>query len=273
MKNSFFEKLFSWYSIFNKLLPWLVALYALVAGIYKGIKSTTTSEMVTSILAGLIAGLFVILTSFAIDFGLNILDKSTDWLSGHVRKYPYARLWIIFPNILFAFYASYLVFRYLQIDLSLRAFISIYLIWILPSALISIIRDDMSRERARLSKEVSREIRIQNPQAAVENAFTHFEDHLLKRISGNSNLYGNKLIKAAFEGEKSKLVYKSDGKDYTTHLYNLMSGAYSIFRNPRHHKIIEDGEQKAQAIISVVELLIEFVDSSEEREIKQESEL
>ena len=120
----------------------------------------------------------------------------------HIRSYlvtrPEQRIhlvhflaWIIFPNILFAFYASYLVFRHLQIDLSLRAFISIYLIWLLPSALISIIRDDISRERSRLSKEVSREIRIQNPQAAVENAFTHFEDHLFKRISGSSNLWRN----------------------------------------------------------------------------------
>jgi uncharacterized protein (TIGR02391 family) len=124
----------------------------------------------------------------------------------------------------------------------------------------------MRRERAQLSKKISREIRIQNPQAAVENAFTHFEDHLLKRISGDSTLYGNRLIKAAYEGEKSRLIFKSDGKDYTYHLNNLMSGAYSIFRNPRHHKIIEDDEQKAQAIISLAELLIELVDASEDRE-------
>jgi hypothetical protein len=272
MNNNTTDKFDALYSAFNKILAGLLALFSVGAGIYKGVNSNSTPEMVGSILGGFIGGLLIVLAFIAIDFGVNIWGKSIDWLSNYVRKHPYARFWIVFPNILFVLYASYLVFKFLNTDLSLRIFISTYLVWLLPAALISLIRDDLGKERTRLSKKVSREIRIQNPQAAIENAFTHLEDHLLKRLSGDSNLYSNKLIRTAYDGEKSRLVYKSDGKDYTEHLYHLMSGAYSIFRNPRHHKIIEDGEQKAAAIISLVELLIEFVDSSDERENKQETQ-
>ena len=273
MNNNTTEKFATIYSKFNKIVASLLALYSIGAGIFKGVAGNTTSELVYWTVIGFLGALIIVATFLATNFGLLILDKSTDWLSKHVRKYPYFRRWLIFPNLLFVFFAAYLVIKYLQTDLSLRIFISLYFVWVLPAALISLVHDDLSREKTRLSEIVSREIRIQNPQAAVENAFTHFENHLLKRLSGNSNLYGNKLIKAAYDGEKSRLVYKPDGKDYTMHLYNLMSGAYSIFRNPRHHKVIDDDEQKAQAMISLAELLIEFVDLSDERETKQDTVL
>lgn len=272
MNDSFFDKLSTLYFKINKLFTWLIVLYVVGAGIYKGVTSITTTDLITSIAAGVIGGIFVLLTSYARDIGLNILDKSTDWLSSHIRKFPFARLWVIIPGILFAYYSAYLIIRFLQTEFSLRVFIGLYLIWVLPAALLSLIRDDLTKERTRLSKKVSREIRIENPQAAIENAYTHFEDYLRNRISGDAKLTGNRLISAAFGGEKSKLVFRSDGKDYTAHLYNLMSGAFSIFRNPRHHKIIEDGEQKAHSIISLAELLIESVDLAEHREIDQEKE-
>lgn len=272
MKKIVLDKIRNPSSVLNKVVAGLLAIYSLGAGIYKGINSDTTSELSGWMIGGFLGALLILFTFLALDFGLLFWSESTSWLSKHIRKYPYIRTWVIFPNILFAFYAAYLVVRFLDTDLSLRIFLGIYLIWFLPAAIMSLIREDLSKERTRLSAKISRETKIHNPQAAVENAFTHFEDHLLKRLSGDSNLYGNRLIKAAYEGEKSKLVYKSDGKDYTAPLGNLMSGAYSIFRNPRHHKIVEDDEHKAQAIISLVELLIEFVDNSEERDSKQEGE-
>jgi len=272
MKNNVINKIFDSFPIINKIIAGLFATYSLGIGIYKGITSKTTPELFGWMAIGFIGALLIMFMFLFLDFGLIVWDKSTSWLSNHVRKYPYIRIWIIFPNILFAFYAAYLVFKFLNTDLPLKIFISVYLVWFLPAAIMSLIREDLSKERTRLSTKISRETRIHNPQAAIENAFTHFEDHLRKRLSYGSNLYGNRLIKAAYEGETSRLVYQSDEKDYTAHLYNLMSGAYSIFRNPRHHKIVEDDEQKAQAIISLVELLIEFVDNSEERDIKQESE-
>lgn len=268
MKNDVIDKLTEKFPLINKIVAALFAVYALGVGIYKGIVSETTEGFINWAAIGFIGALVILFTFLSLDFGLIVWDKSTSWLAKQVRKYPYIRTWIIFPNILFAIYAAYLSLKFLNVDLSLRIFISIYLVWFLPAAIISLIREDLRKERTRLSPKISRETRIHNPQAAIENAFTHFEDHLLKRLSGDSNLYGNRLIKAAYEGEKSKLVYKSDGKDYTAHLNNLMSGAYSILRNPRHHKIVEDDEQKAETIISLIELLIEFIDNSEEREIK-----
>lgn len=262
------DKIAAHYHKFNLILGGVLAIYALGTAIYKGIGANSTSALLYWTMIGVFGALFIVLTFVALDFGLIILDNSTDWLSQQVRKYPSFRRWLLFPATILAFVAAYFIIRYLQTELSLRIIIAVYLAWVLPSALFSLIQDDMRRERTRLSGKISREIRIQNPQAAVENAFTHFEDHLLKRVSGDSTLYGNRLIKTAYEGENSKLVFKSDGKDYTTNLYNLMSGAYSIFRNPRHHKIINDDEQKAQALISLAELLIEFIDLSDERENK-----
>ena len=272
MNNNMIDKLSNAFPTINKIVAGLFAVYTLAIGIYKGFSSGTTSGFIDWSALGFAGALIVLLTFLALDFSMIVWDKSTSWLSKQVRKYPYIRTWIIFPNFLFAFYAAYLALKFLNTDLSLRIFISVYLVWFLPAAIISLIRDDLGKEHTGLSPKISRETRIHNPQADIENAFTHFEDHLLKRVSGDSNLYGNRLIRTAYEGEKSKLIYKYDGKDYTGHLNNLMSGAYSIFRNPRHHKIVEDDEQKAQAIIALVELLIEFVDESEERVIKQEGE-
>jgi len=270
MNNKAIDKFSFFFSLFNKVVAGLLAFYTIGVGIYRGINSNTTSESITWVASGFLVALIIVFTFLAIDFSFLVWDRSTDWLSKHIRRFPYLRRWIIFPNVLFAFYAAYLVLKFLNADLTLRIFISVYLIWLLPAAITSLVHDDLSREHARLSKKVSREIRILNPQAAVQNAFMHFEDHLLKRLSGDSKLYSKRLIKAAYEGENSKLVFRSDSKDYTEDLFHLMSGAYAIFRNPRQHKIIEDDEQKAQALISLAELLIEFVDDSEERESKQE---
>lgn len=272
MKNDVIDKLAEKLPLVNKIIAVLFAVYTLGIGIYKGIASGTTAGFINWVVIGFFGALVILFTFLALDFGLIVWDKSTSWLAKQVRKYPYTRTWIIFPNIFFAIYAAYLSLKYLNIDLSLRIFISVYLVWFLPAAIISLIREDLSKERTRLSPKISRETRIHNPQAAIANAFTYFENHLLERVSGNSKLYGIGLIKFAYEGEKSKLVYKSGGKDYTQHLYNLMSGTYAIFRNPRSHRILEDDEQKAQTLISLSELLIEFVDASEDRESKQEGE-
>jgi hypothetical protein len=272
MNSNFVDRFSNALPVINKIVAVLFAVFTLGIGIYRGINSGTASGFFDWTAFGFAGSLIVLFTFLALDFSMIVWDKSTSWLSKQVRKYPYIRAWIILLNILFAFYAAYLVLKFLNADLSLRIFISIYLIWFLPAASISLVREDLRKEHARLSTNISRETRIHNPQAAIENAFTHFENHLLNRVSGDSTLYGNRLIRAAYEGDKSKLVYKHDGKDYTAHLNNLMSGAYSILRNPRHHKIVDDDEQKAEIIIPFVELLIEFVDKSEEREIKQASD-
>ncbi len=47
-----------------------------------------------------------------------------------------------------------------------------------------------------------------------------------------------------------------------------MSGAFTLFRNPRHHKLVEDDEFTASALYSLAGLLLNFIDKSEMR--KQE---
>jgi len=262
------EKISKYYSVLNKIFIGILAAISIGAGLYNGVNSNSSSGLISWTVGGFLGALLIVIIFIAIDFVLNIWGKSADWQIKHIRKYPYARLWILFPGILSLFYIAYLAIKFLEFDISLRIIISLYFVLVFPVAIISLIRDDLRKERTRLSEIISRETRIHNPQAAVENAFTHFEDTLLKRVSGDSSQYGNRLIKYAYEGEKSKLIYKSDGKDYTAHLYNLMSGAYSIFRNPRHHKIVDDEEDKAQILISISELLIEFIEASEDRENK-----
>lgn len=271
MDNKKLDRVDALLSLVNKITTRSLVFLFVGIGIYKAISSDTTSEMLGFLLGGFIGGLLILFTSFAVDLGFSVWEKSISWLAKPIRKSPYGRFLIIVPNILFGFYTAYLVFRFVNIDWSLKVFISLYLLWFFPAAVTSLVREDLSRERTKLSKEVTRDVRIQNPQAAIENAFTHFEDLLRKRISGESKLCGNNLIKAAYGIDEGRLTYISEGKNRTQHLYDLMSGAYSIFRNPRHHIIIDDGEQKAQAIISMVELLIEFIDDSEDRLINSQN--
>ena len=265
MKKKFWDNLSDFLPLLNKIFTGLLAIYSIGAGIYKGINSPTPSEAYLWIIVGFIGALLILFTFLFLDFGMIVWSRSTNWLSMHIRKHPHLRFWATFPIILFAFYAALLILKDSGLDFSLRLFISLYLIWIMPASVISLAREDLRKERTPLSKIISRETCIQNPQAAIENAFTHFEDRLLKRISIDLSLYGQRLIGKAYNGSQSALLYKSNGKDYTQPLYNLMSGAYSILRNPRHHRIIEDNELKAQTIISFIELLMEFIDASEDR--------
>lgn len=259
------DRFFKLYQFLNIVFAGLLALYSVGFGIYRGVNSHTISDGVGWITIGIVGSLFIMFSYAALNIGLLVWDKSTSWLSRQIRKHPYLRLIFVFPSILLSFYAAYLVLGNSRTDLSLKIFFCVYLVWILPAAITSLVHDDIRKEDTLLSKKVSREIRIDNPQAAIANAFTHFEDYLLARISGDARLYGDKLINVAYGGENSRLIYEEDGKDYTAHLHDLISGAYAIFRNPRSHVLVQDDEQKAQAIISLVELLIGYVDSSEDR--------
>ncbi|MGD0707580.1 MAG: TIGR02391 family protein [Anaerolineaceae bacterium] len=254
---------------FHRIGFGLLAIYALGVGFYRGLSSNSANERFAWIILGLTGVLIVSFTFLVTDFGLLAWKKLMDWFIKQIRKYPNVRKWLIFPNILFSVFFSYYVVTYLPVDLFLRIFIAAYLILILPASVISLIRDDLLKENSRLSKAITREILIDNPQAAIENAFTHFEDHLRKKVSPKTNLFGNKLIYSAYCGQDSTLIYRVDGKDRSEYLFHLMSGAYSLFRNPRHHKIINDNEQKTQAILSLIDLMTEYVDASKKRRSKK----
>lgn len=108
-----------------------------------------------------------------------------------------------------------------------------------------------------LGKLISPEFIEQQPQAAIEHAFTFFEHTLRNRVNPDSGLYGESLINEAF-GSSGKLAY-SAVKNEQQGIRNLMSGAYAMFRNPRKHRLIEDDKLKTRAIIVLVDLLTHLV--------------
>lgn len=107
---------------------------------------------------------------------------------------------------------------------------------------------------------VTSELVKQNPQAAIQQIFTLFEDRLRKRIGAGPDLYGESLINAAF-GNKGVLAYGGTRAEQVG-IRNLLSGAYATFRNPRMHRLMEDDEKTVRAIITLVDLLIKIVDEA-----------
>ncbi len=102
----------------------------------------------------------------------------------------------------------------------------------------------------------------QNPQSVIQSAFTLFESHLRTRLDANAELFGEALINNAY-GSNGRLIYGATPAEKIG-TRNLMSGAYATFRNPRMHRIINDNEQTAIAVIALVDLLIQIVDSSQD---------
>lgn len=107
---------------------------------------------------------------------------------------------------------------------------------------------------------ITSELVRQNPQAAVQQVFTLFEDRIRKRIGAGPDLYGQPLINAAF-GKKGVLTYGETPAEREG-IRNLLSGAYATFRNPHMHRLMEDDEKTALAIITLVDLLIKIVDEA-----------
>jgi hypothetical protein len=101
----------------------------------------------------------------------------------------------------------------------------------------------------------------QNPQAVIQSAFALFESRLRARINANADLFGEALINAAY-GNNGQLKH---GETLAEQLgtRNLLSGAYATFRNPRMHRVVEDNERSALAIITLVDLLIQVVEDSQ----------
>lgn len=217
-------------------------------------------------LQGLISALLVVAAYAAIEIIMNFWQSIISKLLVFFGRHPSVRPWFILPGIVGSVLFPIYNLRNWKMEVTLFLLIILYLVFLLPAALISLLRDDMRFEKTQLGKEISRNIQAQNPQAAIGHAFTYFENRLRERIPNSTKLYGRRLIQTAFGGNSSYLVYITDGKDRTTDLFNLVSGAYSLFRNPRHHKIIDDDLATAQTLLPFIDLLIKFVDETEERE-------
>lgn len=112
------------------------------------------------------------------------------------------------------------------------------------------------------AKLVTSALVAQNPQAAIQQIFTFFEDYLRKRIGASPEIYGENLISAAF-GKDGILKYGETPAEQLG-VRNLFSGTYAVFRNPRMHRMIDDGQATVLAILTTVDLLIKIIDESKD---------
>jgi hypothetical protein len=104
-----------------------------------------------------------------------------------------------------------------------------------------------------------------NPQAAIQYAFTVFEERLRKRLNLGPEVFGETLINIAF-GNNGRLSYGATPAEQRG-ARNYISGAYSIFRNPNMHRISTNDTATALSIIVIIDTLIKLVDSAEENPV------
>ena len=253
----------------SKILSWVrwiavifLSLYAIGAGISKGMSPHSDFWLWSGL--GLVTGLFVIGIFVTTELGLSIWQKSMDWTIEQLRRNLRIRRWVIaIFTVIFTLVIFYITIFNWNWDNLLRIPIFIFLGLILPATLISFAQDDAQREKRRLANQIPSELIIQKPQAAVEHAFTIFEDHLRQRLGVGSDFFSERLINHAF-AKNGKLV-SSEIEAENEGVRNLIAGAYATFRNPRKHRIIRDDEQTAFAIVSLIELLLNIVDESKDR--------
>ena len=91
------------------------------------------------------------------------------------------------------------------------------------------------------------------------------EDQLKKQLGTTSSKKSAQLISEAYGGDKSKLVLMIDEKDHTAHIRDLMSGAFALFRNQRHHNLVDDDEHTASTLYSLTGLLLNLIEKSDIR--------
>ena len=289
------DELFNKSEKYKPVLIILLSLGIIITGFIKGVLLWGFKlELLGWVFITICSALFLVIFSLIFDKVMLWWAKITDWFIPDLRKYPYLRMFLIVPNVIIGFYIVYYLFVPIDFDFTFKILIAIYVVFISPAVITSLIRDDLKKENTVLAEKVSRDMRIKDPLAAVRDAYAHLESHLKDRINADQSLFGNQLIKIAYSGEiknkkggkvekkeiterekeiiQSKLIYKIGNDDHSTHLYSLLSGAYSLFRNPNQHNDYKITEERSEALISLAELLIELINESEDRMIGMESE-
>jgi len=257
--NNKLDKIYKWFRVIYLLLG---PSYTFGVVLNKGV-----FDFGLELYQALILGFFLALTVFGIlllvDLGLLAWGKSTTLLIEWLKKYPKIRRIGTIPFVIGLTLAAIMisVFYWPWDNLS-RFIFFIYFGVFLPAAWLSILRDEKLLEEGHLVKQITPELIASNPQAAIEHAFTLFEDHLRKRLNVGPEIYGDSLINLAF-GQNARLIY-SDIENENKGVRNLVSGAYATFRNPRKHRIIEDDEQTIFAIMKLIDLLFKIVDESKD---------
>ena len=111
-----------------------------------------------------------------------------------------------------------------------------------------------------LNEQITPSLLENNPQAAIEHAFTLFEDNLRKRINAGPEVFGENLINRAF-GKNGVLTYGTVANE-DRGIRDLMAGAYATLRNPRKHRIVLDNQDNTISIIALVDMLILLTDEA-----------
>ena len=260
-QQGYLSRIKKWARILVLIMTIAMMIFVVWRGIEKALQSKTSVELAGWILASIILATLIGLFSYA----LAKWDHFSERLENQFKIYPTFRRWVIFPGVLTSVFLGFWQLKLWDAEITLKIIVALYFALVLPAALISLIRDDRAREKSNLGSKISRELFVQNPQATVAYAFTIIEDRLKEKVGSETNAYGDALINEAFAGEKSKLVLVLAGKDYTSHLRNLLSGSYGLLRNPRHHGLVEDNEHVASGIFAVADLLSHFIEASERR--------
>lgn len=259
MKSGWIDKVFEIAPKLQKYFVIIGALFLFSFGIYKGI--STSYGLSTGLFIGII-GATLIIATYALT---GIWDITTTSLAEFLSNYPKFRRNIIAVLTFTTLFSAYYLIFYTDIDSFLKIGIFILFMILLPSGIMSIIREDRRRESFKLlGNQITPTLIAQSPQAAIEHAFTLFEDHLRKRLNVGASAYGEALINLAF-GKDGKLFYGETTSE-NRGVRNLLSGAYATYRNPRKHRVVEDDKESALAIIALIELLIHIVDSSSDSE-------
>lgn len=265
MKFEWLDKVIDLIPKLQKIFVGISVVFIFLFSLYRGI--TTNYGIVIGGLVGIIGSMFII-GSYAL-FGM--WGIATDNLTDFLSKYPKLRRNIISVFSLLIVMIAYFIVFYSNIEIIFKAILIIFFLIIFPPAIISVIQEERRREIFKLlGNVITPELIAQNPQAAIEHAFTLFEDHLRNHLDVSSSIYGESLINLAF-GQDGILSY-SDIENENKGVRNLMSGVYATYRNPRKHRIVNDDKETALAIIALIELLIHIIDNSSQKENSKNSQ-
>lgn len=259
-KSSDEKKEYKWGRIITGIIALLVFLTVYSTVEISGVPDTKVTRL---LLASIAAGL-VVLANFLVELLLDAWQKVMSFLLVFFGKYPSLRFWFVFPVIIISVWYPITKLQEWKHEATLGILLFLYLAFLLPAALLSLLRDDRKFEKTELAKIINRDMLAQNPQATIEIAFTALEDRLRKRLNVGASVYGEELINAAF-GKNGKLFYGEVANE-NNGVRNLFSGVYATYRNPRKHRIIEDDTETAFGIITLIELLMHIIEDARERE-------
>lgn len=263
------HKFLGYVQLFFEALQYLIVIYAVFYVVRQAIeKAQATQDLdskLTAYTTGAVLAVIIILLFAIMTFGIKWTEKFGDYLQDTLYLFPRWRRAILTPIIAISPWLVYWTAGKMETEITFKVVIGFYFFVFVNSSMISLIRDDHSKEKSPLSSYITRDVFLQDRQAALAKAFTVVEDQLAKKVGVTKN-FSTGLINEAYQGDQSKLRLVIDGKDRTSQFRDFLAGAYSLLRNPRHHELIEDDLYTSNSIYAVAELLLEYVNASEKRE-------